>query len=120
MLPAVGQGAIGIETRIGDQQTLDTIKHINDRITWDCLIAERSLLNFFKGNCQIPLAGYCSLIENKLVLKALIGDLEGGKLLRYEATSNRDKAIELGEIVAQYLIENGAEEILEKISKEIN
>ena len=116
LLPAIGQGAIGIESRIGDEQTLHKIKHINDRITWDCLLAERSLLKFFNGNCQIPLAGYCFLREDKLILRAAIGDLEGKNLLHYEASSARDDALELGEKVAHYLLENGAEEILEKIS----
>jgi len=116
LLPAIGQGAIGIESRIGDEQTLHKIKHINDRITWDCLLAERSLLKFFNGNCQIPLAGYCFLSEDKLILRAAIGDLEGKNLLHYEASSARDDALELGEKVAHYLLENGAEEILEKIS----
>ena len=120
MLPAIGQGAIGIETRVGDEQTFDKIKHINDRITWDCLLAERSLLNSFQGNCQIPLAGHCFLKQNKLVLRSAIGDLEGKKLLRYESSSNRNKAIELGKKVAHYLLENGGKEILEKISNESN
>ena len=80
------------------------------------MLAERSLLKFFNGNCQIPLAGYCFLSEDKLILRAAIGDLEGKNLLHYEASSARDDALELGEKVAHYLLENGAEEILEKIS----
>ena len=115
MLPAIGQGAIGIETRIGDKETFFKVKHLNDPITWDCLLAERTLLKIFEGNCQIPLAGYCSLIENKLNLKAAIGDLEGKSLLRYQASSNRNNAVKLGEDVGKWMLENGAEEIMKNL-----
>ena len=114
MLPAIGQGAIGIETRIGDEETQFRIKHINDKITWDCLQAERSLLKVLRGNCEIPLAGYCSLKDENLILKAVIGDLEGKNILSYEAISKRKYALDLGEKVAHYLLENGAEEIIKK------
>jgi len=115
ILPAIGQGAIGIETRVGDEDTLNIIKHINDKTTWDCLVAERSLLKVFEGNCQIPLSGYCIPREDKLFLRAAIGDLEGEKLVRYEELSNRKNAKKLGEKVAHYLLKNGAEEILKKL-----
>ena len=115
MLPAIGQGAIGIQTRIGDKKTFDCIKHINDRITWDCLAAERSLLKNIEGNCQIPLAGYCIFTKGKLILKARIGDLEGKNLFFYKESSNRENAEKLGENVSQYLLENGAEKILKNI-----
>ena len=115
MLPAIGQGAIGIQTRIGDERIIDGIKHINDRITWDCVTAERSLLKNIEGNCQLPLAGYCIFSEGKLLLKARIGDLEGKNLLFYEESSNLENAKKLGENVSHYLLENGAEQILKNI-----
>ena len=112
ILPAIGQGAIGIETRIGDRVTLDRVKQLNDRITWDCLLAERELLRVFDGNCQIPLAGYCNLKGNNLFLRAAIGDLEGKTILRYQLSSKRENAIKLGKEVADWLLKNGAEEIM--------
>ena len=115
MLPAIGQGAIGIETRIDDQQTLSRIQHLNDNTTWDCLLAERTLLTELEGNCQIPLAGYCILNGDELFLRALIADPEGKSILRYEARAARQDAIMLGREAAQWLLKNGAKEILEKV-----
>lgn len=115
MLPAIGQGAIGIETRIDDQQTLSRIQHLNDQSTWDCLLAERTLLSVMEGNCQIPLAGYCILNGDELFLRALIADPEGKSILRYEARSARQDSVKLGREAAQWLLKNGGEEILQKV-----
>ena len=115
MLPAIGQGAIGIETRIDDQQTLNRIQHLNDQTTWDCLLAERTLLTEMEGNCQIPLAGYCILNGDELFLRALIADPEGESILRYEARSASQDSVKLGREAAQWLLKNGGEEILQKV-----
>ena len=115
MLPAIGQGAIGIETRIDDQQTLNRIQHLNDQTTWDCLLAERTLLTEMEGNCQIPLAGYCILNGDELFLRALIADPEGESILRYEARAARQDSVKLGREAAQWLLKNGGEEILQKV-----
>mgnify|MGYP003960675039 FL=1 len=116
MLPAIGQGAIGIETRIDDQQTLNRIQHLNDQTTWDCLLAERTLLTELEGNCQIPLAGYCVLNGDELFLRALIADPEGESILHYEARAARKDSVKLGREAAQWLLNNGAEEILKKVN----
>ena len=115
MLPAIGQGAIGKETRIDEQQTLSLIQHLNDQDTWDCLIAERTLLTELEGNCQIPLAGYCILNGDKLFLRALIADPEGKSVLRYKACAYRRDSVQLGRKVAYWLQKNGAEEIINKV-----
>ncbi len=115
MLPAIGQGAIGIETRIDDQETLNRIQHLNDQTTWDCLLAERTLLTEMEGNCQIPLAGYCILNGDELFLRALIADPEGESILRYEARAARQDSVKLGREAAQWLLKNGGEEILQKV-----
>ena len=115
MLPAIGQGAIGIETRIDDQETLNRIQHLNDQTTWDCLLAERTLLTEMEGNCQIPLAGYCILNGEELFLRALIADPEGESILRYEARAARQDSVKLGREAAQWLLKNGGEEILQKV-----
>jgi hydroxymethylbilane synthase len=116
MLPAIGQGAIGIETRIDDQQTLNRIQHLKDQTTWDCLLAERTLLTELEGNCQIPLAGYCVLNGDELFLRALIADPEGESILHYEARADRKDSVKLGREAAQWLLNNGAEEILKKVN----
>ena len=115
MLPAIGQGAIGIETRIGDQETQSRILHLNHQATCDCLLAERTLLIQMEGNCQIPLAGYCVLNGDELFLRGAIGDPEGKSLLRYESHAPRQNAFKLGQEVAGRLLKNGGEEILQRV-----
>ncbi len=115
MLPAIGQGAIGIETRIGDQETQSRILHLNHQATCDCLLAERTLLIQMEGNCQIPLAGYCVLNGDELFLRGAIGDPEGKSLLRYESHAPRQNAFKLGQEVAGWLLKNGGEEILQRV-----
>ena len=114
MLPAIGQGAIGIETRKGDEFSLSRIQHLNDPLTWDCLLAERSLLAELEGDCKIPLAGYSIINREELFLRAVIGDPEGKIQLRHGASAPRQNALELGKDVAKWLMKNGGKQILRK------
>ena len=114
MLPAIGQGAIGIETRTGDHGTLSLVEHINDPVTHCCLLAERSLLTELEGNCQIPLAGYCINEVEELHLKSALCDPEGKSLIEYEARAQPDDAVSLGKESAEWLLKNGADQILQK------
>ena len=120
MLPAIGQGAIGIETRKGDKFTLSRIQHLHDPITWDCLLAERSLLAELDGNCQLPLAGYSIKNGEELFLRAVIGDSEGKIQLRHGASASRQNALQLGKDVAQWLLKNGGNEILSEAVTPLN
>jgi len=114
MLPAIGQGAIGIETRTGDLGTLSLVEHINDPVTYGCLLAERSLLTELDGNCQIPLAGYCINKVEELHLKSALCDPEGKSLIEYEARSQPHNAVSLGKESAEWLLNNGGDQILQK------
>lgn len=114
MLPAIGQGVIGIETRVGDEQTLSRIQHIHDAVTHECLLAERSLLTELEGNCQIPLAGYCNNNGDELHLQAVLCDPDGKSMLRYEARAEPQNAVSLGKHVAEWMLNNGGDEILHK------
>jgi len=114
MLPAIGQGAIGIETRTGDQGTLSLVEHINDPVTHGCLLAERSLLTELEGNCQIPLAGYCINKVKELHLKSALCDPEGKSLIEYEARAQPHNAVSLGKESAEWLLNNGGDQILQK------
>jgi hydroxymethylbilane synthase len=114
MLPAIGQGVIGIETRVGDEETLRCIHHIHDAATHDCLLAERSLLTELEGNCQIPLAGYCINKGDELHLQAALCDPDGKSMLRYEAQAQPHNAVSLGKHVAEWMLNNGGDEILHK------
>ena len=114
MLPAIGQGAIGIETRTGDHGTLSLAEHINDPVTHGCLLAERSLLTELEGNCQIPLAGYCINRVEELHLKSALCDPEGKSLIEYEARAQPHNAVSLGKDSAEWLLNNGGDQILQK------
>jgi len=114
MLPAIGQGAIGIETRTGDHDSLSLVEHINDPVTHDCLLAERSLLTELEGNCQIPLAGYCINRDEELHLKSALCDIEGKSLIEYEARAQPHNAVILGKESAEWLLNNGGDQILQK------
>ena len=114
MLPAIGQGAIGIETRTGDHDTLSLVEHINDPVTYSCLLAERSLLSELEGNCQIPLAAYCINNSDELHLKSALCDPEGKSLIEYEARSQQLNAVSLGKDSAEWLLNNGGDKILKK------
>ncbi|MBF0286639.1 MAG: hydroxymethylbilane synthase [SAR324 cluster bacterium] len=115
MLPAVAQGTIGIETRIGDKKTLSYLHHLHDINTADCLDAERALLKALEGNCQIPLAGHCIIVENQLRLTALVASPCGTHVIRRKAASNRSDAESLGNSIAQQILDNGGKEILQSL-----
>ncbi len=116
MLPAIAQGAIGIETRMGDEATVAYLSHLQHDETYDCLIAEREVLHKLEGNCQIPVAGYCTVDQNQLHLEALVAQPEGLQVIRREASAPRHNARELGEGVAQQILEEGGSKILQTLS----
>ncbi|MGK5095284.1 hydroxymethylbilane synthase [Deltaproteobacteria bacterium TL4] len=116
MLPAIAQGIVGIESRIGDSKTLSYIQHLHHLDTADCLRAERTLLNELEGNCQVPLAGHCVLEGNQLHLDALVAQPDGKRVIRFQASDSRARAEELGKAVAAYLLEHGGKEILKELS----
>jgi len=118
-LPAVSQGAIGIECRSDDEEILALIAKINDKTTADCVAAERALLKSLEGGCQIPIAAYAHLEENNLQMDALVGSLDGARLLREQISGSAEQAEELGVTLAQRLKEQGAVEILEQIRQEL-
>ena len=111
-LPAVGQGAVGIECREGDQQVMDLLAPLNDRDTWDRVVAERAMNRRLEGGCQVPIAGYALLEDDQLWLRGLVASEDGSRVLRAEARAPRDQADALGRRVAEDLLAQGAEQIL--------
>lgn len=118
MLPAIAQGAVGIENRIDDEATLAVLKHLQDNDTTACVTAERTVLQILEGNCQVPLAGYCTIANNELTLKAMIADPEGTKKIAHEGTTLRRNATDLGKAVAEKILENGGRTILEQLAND--
>jgi hydroxymethylbilane synthase len=115
-LPAIGQGALGIEY-LEENIALDTmLQKINHLDTKVAILAERSFLHELEGGCQVPIAGYAEIIEeNKLIMRGLVADIYGTKIVKREACSDLDKAKDLGRNLAREVLKSGGDEILKEI-----
>ncbi len=114
MLPAVGQGAMAVEIRTEDAEVQEVVETLNDRETLDCVTAERAFLRRLEGGCQVPIAGFAQLQDDKIHLKGMVGNLDGSKNLQGEIFGERKDAESLGIRLAENLIEKGANKLLEQ------
>lgn len=114
-LPAVGQGAIGIECVTANEKVRDIIAKLNHTETAICVSAERAFNARLNGGCQAPIAGFAELTENGLRLRGLVGDLDNGTIIFHELHGAPEDAVKLGTELADNLLARGAKEILEKI-----
>jgi len=114
-LPAIGQGAIGIECRSGDEQVMELISVLDDKTTHICLSAERAMNKRLQGGCQAPVAGHAVLESNNLLMSALVGMPDGSQLIRGERSGAASDAEAIGLGLAEYLLEQGAGPILETL-----
>ena len=115
MLPAVGQGALAIEMRNGDkriEELLRTLHHIPTALT---VTAERSLLRHLEGGCQIPIGAYGQVQGNELRLDAVIGSLDGKRIVKGSRSGNFADAERIGIELAEELLKRGGKEILDEI-----
>ncbi|MDT8282921.1 MAG: hydroxymethylbilane synthase [Gammaproteobacteria bacterium] len=117
ILPAVGQGAVGLEAREGDEETLNLITVLNHADTADRVIAERALNKRLEGGCQVPIASYAMLDGDTLHLQALVGEPDGSKVVQGDISGHRSEGEQLGIKLADDLLSRGAKEILEKLYK---
>jgi len=118
-LPAVSQGAIGIECRENDTEILSLVKLIHDEMTAACVYAERALLQALEGGCQIPIAAYGTIEENILTLNGLVGSLDGTTIIRGGKKGPISENVQLGKDLAEELKKQGAMEILAQIRQEL-
>ncbi|MBF0161004.1 MAG: hydroxymethylbilane synthase [Magnetococcales bacterium] len=116
MIPANGQGAIGIETRQQDTRTLSLVAPLNHRPTWQCVSAERAFLATLEGGCQVPIAGYAQRHADTLQLLGRVSSLDGTEMLTQRLQGSAEQPVALGERLAQELLDRGARRILESIS----
>ncbi len=115
-LPAVGQGALGIETRIDDQSTTELVfKAMNHDADACCIAAERAFLLELEGGCQAPMAGYARFDGEVLLLDAFVGRPDGSVMLRANRRGTQADAVDMGRAVAADLLEKGAGPILEEL-----
>jgi len=118
ILPAVGQGAVGIECREKDQRVLDLISVLHHSKTAKRVEAERAMNNRLSGGCQVPVAGHATLEGNKILLKGFVGSINGQKRINTQHVDLIENANELGVLVAEEMISKGAMEILNQIENE--
>lgn len=112
MLPAVGQGALGIETRADDETTNRLVKHLEHAPTRAACTAERALLRTLGGGCQVPIAAHGLMQEGRLRLHGLVAALSGEKVLRDQAEGDAQEAEQLGQTLAARLRAAGADTLL--------
>lgn len=115
MLPAIGQGALGIECRAGDGAVLDLVRVLHDATTAACVAAERAVNRTLFGGCHVPIAGLARIADGNLDLAALVGTVDGRRVLRDRIGGVPERAEELGRELGRQLLENGAAEILREI-----
>lgn len=116
MVPAVGQGAIGIEIREDDEFMQEVCKELSDPPTFTCVTAERVVMRKLEGGCQVPIGAYCRVVEGtKLVMDAFVGSLDGRTLLRHTLEGSTGEPVMLGETMVDRLLEMGANEILAEV-----
>jgi hydroxymethylbilane synthase len=116
-LPAVGQGAIAIESRVKDQEAAEILGKLDDEETRTVIIAERALLAALQGGCQVPLGAWARMERGELVMEAAVCSVDGQRYVRQKVAGQPAQAAELGQQMAQLLVENGARDILEEVDR---
>ncbi|MDP0367811.1 hydroxymethylbilane synthase [Glaesserella parasuis] len=114
-LPACGQGAVGIETRLNDERVLAYLAELNHQPTAYCVQAERAMNSRLQGGCQVPIGGFATLTGDEIELNALVGSLDGSTIVRASAKGNIKEAEKLGVEVAEALLAKGADHILKTV-----
>jgi hydroxymethylbilane synthase len=113
-LPAIGQGAIGIECRIADEIN-DLIAPLNDSETSTCVRAERAFLRKLEGGCQVPIAAYARIESEVLTMEGLVGNLAGDIIIKERIEGRPSDAESLGLALAERMLSRGAKKILDEV-----
>jgi hydroxymethylbilane synthase len=114
-LPAIGQGALGIETRVRDSVTGPYVHALNDPDSAVCVLGERAFLKRLEGGCQVPIAAYGMMTGSTLQLEGMVATVDGKTLIRHQVTGSVEKAASLGIKLAEILLDVGAKKILDEI-----
>lgn len=114
-LPAIGQGAIGIECRVDDVELNAMLRTLHDSDTGICVMAERAMNARLNGGCQVPIAGFAQLQEQQLTMRGLVGRPDGSQLFRAEFSGSAEQAEQIGQAIAEQLLAQGAAKILQEL-----
>lgn len=114
-LPAIGQGAIGIECRSDDTVINEILNRLHDPETHICVSAERAMNARLKGGCQVPIAGFATLQSGTLYMRGLVGDPDGSVIYRAERSGPAEQAEQIGVSIAEELLASGGDKILQAL-----
>jgi hydroxymethylbilane synthase len=114
-LPAAGQGAVGIETRIDDTEVTSLLAPLRCPRTWIVVSAERAMNKRLAGGCQVPIAGFALIDGDEVWLRGLVGRPDGSRILTADARAKVEDAEALGEAIAEKLLSQGADKILAEV-----
>lgn len=114
-LPAIGQGAVGIECRSDDEFINDLIAPLNHPATRIRVLAERAMNDRLEGGCQVPIGGYAELDGNTLLIRGLVGRPDGSQMVRGEIAGRSEEGEFLGKTLADDLLARGADAILKEV-----
>ena len=115
ILPAVGQGTLGIETRSDDKELDEILSTIHDENVYRAALAERAFLKKLEGGCQAPVAAFAEVKSNGLYLSGFVGSLDGTLTFRKKIRGSKNAPQKLGETLAKEMLKAGAKEILDEI-----
>ncbi|NCB86430.1 MAG: hydroxymethylbilane synthase [Gammaproteobacteria bacterium] len=115
-LPANGQGAVGIECRLDDTQTLALLASLEHATTRYCVMAERAMNRTLQGGCQVPIGAFAEMEDNDhLWLRGLVGSVDGKQIIHGDISGPKEQAEELGKLLAEQLLAQGADDILRAV-----
>lgn len=115
MLPANGQGAVGIECRLNDERIVSLLAPLEDKTTRIRVLAERAMNRKLQGGCQVPIGSYATIDNQQLFLRGLVGSIDGNNILRADISGGIEQAEVLGEQLADQLLALGADKILKQV-----
>lgn len=114
-LPATGQGALGIETRLDDALIDSKVAKLDHQKTYRCVMAERAFLGRLQGGCQVPIAALARIEGDVLIIDGLVGSLDGKKIIKDRISGHHMENEKLGLMLAERLLSLGADRILKEI-----
>ncbi len=114
-LPAIGQGALGLEFRSNDADTRRLVAPLHHADTATAVEAERAFLKTLEGGCQVPIGGHATVADDRVTLRGLVASPDGSESFEAEGSAPRAEAAALGERIAKELLDAGAQRILERV-----
>lgn len=120
MLPANGQGAVGIECRTNDEEIKALLAPLEDKNTRYRVLAERAMNRALEGGCQVPIGSYAEIKGDQLHLRGLVGATDGSKIIRHQLTGSITQSEQLGLQLAEILLSQGADKILKQVYEQNN